>query len=63
MKCKAISSIYSTFTGSVFENERRFDLVVRLANQNRKKIEDVRNLYYFDLTMTTEAKLKTSAMP
>ncbi len=32
-------------TGQVYENERRFDLVVRLANQNRKEIEDVRNLY------------------
>ncbi len=31
--------------GSVFENERKFDLVVRLLQQNRKDIEDVRNLF------------------
>ncbi len=32
-------------TGSVYENERRFEMVVRLANQNRTEIDDVRNLY------------------
>ena len=32
-------------TGVVFENERRFDLVVRLTQQNRQDIEDVRNLF------------------
>jgi len=31
--------------GAVFENERRFDLVVRLLNQNRKSIDDVKNLF------------------
>ncbi len=31
--------------GLIFENERRFDLVVRLQNQSRRDIEDVRNLY------------------
>ncbi len=31
--------------GLIFENERRFDLVVRLQNQNRSDIEDVRNLF------------------
>jgi len=31
-------------TGSVFEGEKRFDLVVRLDNNQRKDIEDVQNL-------------------
>jgi cobalt-zinc-cadmium resistance protein CzcA len=31
--------------GLVYENERRFDLVVRLAEQSRQGIEDVRDLY------------------
>ncbi|MEP7128271.1 MAG: CusA/CzcA family heavy metal efflux RND transporter, partial [Chitinophagales bacterium] len=31
--------------GLVFENERRFDLVVRLNENQRQDIEDVRNLY------------------
>ncbi len=31
--------------GTVFENERRFDLVVRLLQQNRKDIDDVKNLF------------------
>lgn len=31
-------------TGQVFENERRFDLVVRLENNQRRDISDVRNL-------------------
>lgn len=31
-------------TGLVFEEEKRFDLVVRLANTERKNIEDVQNL-------------------
>jgi cobalt-zinc-cadmium resistance protein CzcA len=31
--------------GLVFENEKRFDLVVRLANQNRQNISDVKNLF------------------
>jgi cobalt-zinc-cadmium resistance protein CzcA len=30
--------------GQVFEGERRFDLVVRLANESRKDLTDVRNL-------------------
>lgn len=30
--------------GVVFEGEKRFDLVVRLQNQNRKDISDIRNL-------------------
>jgi len=32
-------------TGSVFEEEKRFDLVVRLQEQNRIDIENVKNLY------------------
>lgn len=31
--------------GLVFENERRFDLVVRLASANRQTIEDLRTIY------------------
>nr|MCU0419761.1 efflux RND transporter permease subunit [Cyclobacteriaceae bacterium] len=31
--------------GQVFEGEKRFDLVVRAQEQQRKSIEDVRNLY------------------
>jgi len=31
-------------TGLVFEGEKRFDLVVRLENENRKDISDVQNL-------------------
>lgn len=31
--------------GVVFENEKRFDLVVRLDNANRKNIDDIRDLY------------------
>lgn len=31
--------------GLLFEGEKRFDIVVRLDNPNRKSIEDVRNLY------------------
>ena len=36
--------------GQVFEAERRFDLVVRLNEQSRKRIEDVQNLF---VTTTT----------
>ena len=31
--------------GVVFENERRFDLVVRLGSENRKSIDDVKNVF------------------
>lgn len=31
--------------GLVFEGEKRFDLVVRLASQSRQQIDDVRNLF------------------
>lgn len=31
--------------GVVFENEQRYDLVVRLASENRQSIEDVSNLF------------------
>lgn len=31
-------------TGSVFEGEKRFDLVVRLQEKNRKNIDDIRHL-------------------
>lgn len=32
-------------TGLLFENEKRFDVVVRLDNNYRKSIDDIRNLY------------------
>ncbi len=42
-------SVQAAFAGSsaglVYENERRFDLVVRLTKANRNDIEAVRNLY------------------
>ena len=31
--------------GKVYENEKRFDLVIRLDQENRKSIEDIRGLY------------------
>jgi cobalt-zinc-cadmium resistance protein CzcA len=31
-------------TGSIFEGERKFDMVVRLESEDRKKLEDVQNL-------------------
>lgn len=31
-------------TGQVFEDEKRFDLVVKLANEQKKNLEDVQNL-------------------
>ncbi|OOQ57349.1 CusA/CzcA family heavy metal efflux RND transporter [Mucilaginibacter pedocola] len=31
--------------GLVYEGERRYDMVVRLSNQNRQNIDDVKNLY------------------
>lgn len=42
-------SVQAAFAGAsaglVFENERRFDLVVRLSKANRNDLESVRNLY------------------
>ncbi|HRP45292.1 MAG TPA: efflux RND transporter permease subunit, partial [Ginsengibacter sp.] len=44
----ANKTLQAAFTGAsagqVFENERRFDLVVRLHGQERRSMEDVRNL-------------------
>lgn len=41
--------ISTAFAGSkagvIFEGERRFDLVVRLSEENRQSIEDLKNLY------------------
>lgn len=37
-------------TGEVFENERRFDLAVRLENSQRQDINDVRNLLVLTAT-------------
>ncbi|HSJ67533.1 MAG TPA: CusA/CzcA family heavy metal efflux RND transporter [Anditalea sp.] len=36
--------------GVIFEGERRFDLVVRMDEDSRKSIEDVRNLYIITTT-------------
>lgn len=38
------SAFAGAVTGQVYENERRFDLVVRLANQQRQNLSDVQNL-------------------
>ncbi|MBS1512217.1 MAG: CusA/CzcA family heavy metal efflux RND transporter [Bacteroidetes bacterium] len=38
------SAFAGAVSGQVFENERRFDLVVRLNNYNRRDIADVQNL-------------------
>lgn len=42
-------SVQAAFAGAsaglVYENERRFDLVVRLSKENRNDVESVRNLY------------------
>jgi cobalt-zinc-cadmium resistance protein CzcA len=32
-------------SGLVFENEKRFDLVVRLRLENRQRLEDIKGLY------------------
>jgi cobalt-zinc-cadmium resistance protein CzcA len=40
--------------GKVYEHERRFDLVVRLDQQNRKSIEDIKGLY---VTSSTGAQI------
>jgi len=43
---KILSTAFAGGTaGVVFENERRFDLVVRLLSEQRQDIEDVRNLF------------------
>ena len=38
------SAFGGTAAGIVFEGEKRFDIVLRLQNQNRKDIEDIRTL-------------------
>jgi cobalt-zinc-cadmium resistance protein CzcA len=38
------SAFAGAVSGQVFENERRFDLVVRLNNNNRQNLSDVQNL-------------------
>ena len=38
------SAFAGAVSGQVYENERRFDLVVRLNKQNRQSVEDVQNL-------------------
>jgi cobalt-zinc-cadmium resistance protein CzcA len=43
---QTINAAFSgALAGQVFENEKRFDLVVRLAGEQRKNIEQVRQLY------------------
>ena len=39
------TSLAGQSAGLLFEGEKRFDVVVRLDDQNRKSIEDIRNLY------------------
>jgi len=39
------TSLAGQSAGLLFEGEKRFDIVVRLDNQNRKSIEDIGNLY------------------
>lgn len=46
--------------GIVYEGERRFDLIVRLAEEKRTNIEDVRNLY-IDTPTGSRVPLKTVA--
>ncbi|QCK15166.1 CusA/CzcA family heavy metal efflux RND transporter [Mangrovivirga cuniculi] len=43
---KTIKSAFAGITaGVIFEGEKRFDLVVRLSEENRESIEDLKNLY------------------
>ncbi|MDA9554638.1 CusA/CzcA family heavy metal efflux RND transporter [Pelobium sp.] len=43
---QAISAAFAgSSAGLVYEGERRYDLVVRLSQENRKDISDVRNIY------------------
>lgn len=46
--------------GVVFEGERRYDIVVRLSEGNRRNIEDLRNLY-IDLPNGEQVPLQTVA--
>ncbi|OAB81452.1 CusA/CzcA family heavy metal efflux RND transporter [Cochleicola gelatinilyticus] len=39
------SAFAGGYAGVIFEGEKRFDLVVRLNEQNRKDISDIKNLY------------------
>ncbi|WP_339339106.1 MULTISPECIES: efflux RND transporter permease subunit, partial [unclassified Croceitalea] len=39
------SAFAGGYAGVIFEGEKRFDLVVRLDEQNRTDINDIRNLY------------------
>ena len=41
----ALNRILGQSAGIVYEGEKRFDLVLRLQNENRQQIEDVRNLF------------------
>lgn len=50
LSIKAVNDVVNTAfagqtAGLVFEAERRFDLVVRLNEQNRKQLQDVQNLF------------------
>jgi cobalt-zinc-cadmium resistance protein CzcA len=36
--------------GNVFEGEKRFDMVIRLDQSNRRDINDLKNLYVTTLT-------------
>ncbi|MEQ8360162.1 MAG: CusA/CzcA family heavy metal efflux RND transporter [Cytophagales bacterium] len=39
------SSVAGLKSGTIYEGERRFDLVIRFQEENRKDIEDIRNLF------------------
>jgi cobalt-zinc-cadmium resistance protein CzcA len=58
---KAVQSAFAGGTaGTIFEGEKRFDLVVRLNAQNRKDISDVQNLY-INLASGTQIPLREIA--
>ncbi|HLF34117.1 MAG TPA: efflux RND transporter permease subunit, partial [Cyclobacteriaceae bacterium] len=48
---QAVNAAFAGSTaGVVYEGEKRFDLVVRLSSENRRGIEDVRNLFITSAT-------------
>lgn len=54
-----------TSTGKLFEGEKRFDLVVKLASENRQNIEDIKNLlirntegYQYPLQLIADVEIK-----
>lgn len=47
-------------SGVIFEGEKRFDMVVRLSEENRQSIEDIKNLY-IDLSNGEQVPMKEVA--